>query len=251
MESKEVWRQNLITIQLTSKATETVTVQDAQVLTYTFTPRSGALAESAKLVRTRDGSTSVVDPADYTLDLSAGSLTLEAKVVEAEDSFTLSYRTLNPLRLWTGYGTLTFGNRNYTGAGSVLGVSEVETALGEPDKRVTLSLSGVPRASRRRFLQDVGPKEVVIEWIFSLDRGKTWSKAPNDMTPFTFRGQLSSPSMTQGVLTVEVETMRGDVDRGRPLPWSHEDQQQRHPGDRGMEYMRILANEGVTTAWPP
>ena len=193
----------------------------------------------------------MVDPADYTLDLGAGSLTLEATVVEAEDSFKLSYSTLNPLRLWTGYGTLTFGGRNYTGTGSVLGVSEVETVPGEPDKRVTLSLSGISLATRRQFLQDVGPMEVQIEWVFSLDRGKTWSKAPNDMTPFTFHGQLSSPSMTQGVLTVEVETMRGNVDRGKPLRWSHEDQQRRHPGDKGMEYMRALANEGVTTAWPP
>ena len=250
MSSNEAWRQNLITIEFSAKVTETVTIQNAQVLTYTFTARSGAIAGSGTLHRTRSKVTTVVDSSKYTLDLAGGTLTLTADVVAAGDSFELSYHTPNPLRLWTGYGPLTFGNQTYQGAGAVLGVSEVETALGEPDKRVTLHLSGIPRPLRRTFLQDAGPKEVLIEWIFSLDRGKTWSKAPNT-TPFAFRGRLSTPSMTQGMLTVEVETMRGDVDRGRPLRWSHEDQQQRHPGDLGMTYMRALANEGVTTAWPP
>lgn len=246
MESKEVWRQNLITIQLTSKVTETVTIQDAQILTYTFTAQSRAIAESAKLVRTRRDATNVVEPADYTLDLGAGSLTLESKIVAAEDVFELSYQTLTPLRLWTGQGGLRVGSHLYQGGGAALGVSEVETTSGEPDKRVTLSLSGIPRALRRQFLQDVGPKEVLIEWIFSRDRGVTWSKIP-----ISFRGRLSTPSLSEGAFQIEIETQRGDVDRGRPLRWSHEDQQRRHPGDLGLEHMRALAKQGVETGWPP
>lgn len=178
---------------------------------------------------------------------------MESKEVWRQNLITIGENSTEsgfPLRLWTGQGGLRVDSRLYRGGGAALGVSEVETASGEPDKRVTLSLSGIPRALRRQFLQDVGPKGVLIEWVFSLDRGKTWSKAPST-APFAFRGRLSTPSLVQGVLTVEVETMRGDVDRGRPLRWSHEDQQRRHPEDKGMEYMRRLANEGVTTAWPP
>lgn len=174
---------------------------------------------------------------------------MESKEVWRQNLITIGDHSTEsgfPLRLWTGQGGLRVGSQLYQGGGAALAVSEVETASGEPDKRVTLRLSGIPRALRRQFLQDVGPMEVLIEWIFSKDRGSTWQKIP-----ISFQGRLSTPSLAQGVLTVEVETMRGDVDRGHPLRWSHEDQQRRHSGDKGMEYMRALAQQGVQTEWPP
>ena len=127
-----------------------------------------------------------------------------------QNLITVEYETA--LRLWTGRGDLEFGGQTYRGGGAALRVSEVETASGEPDRRVTLTLSGIPRDLRREFLQDEGSLPV----------------------------------------TVEIETQRGDVDRGRPLRWSHEDQQRRFPDDLGMEYMRKLAHDdGIETGWPP
>ena len=155
------------------------------------------------------------------------------------------------LRLWTGYGELTLAGKTYQGGGAALEVSEVETASGAPDRRVTLRLSAIPRAARRQFLQDVGPRQVTVEWVYSRDRGASWHLIPNAAAPLSFKGRLSTPSLSQGGLTVEVETLRGDVDRGQPRRWSHEDQQRRYAGDDGLEYMRVLAREsGVNTGWP-
>lgn len=162
-----------------------------------------------------------------------------------QNLITVEYETV--LRLWTGEGDLEFGGQTWRGGGAALRVSEVETASGEPDRRVTLTLSGIPRDLRREFLQDEGPLPVTVGWIYSTDRGGTWTEIP-----ISFRGRLSTPALSDGVLTVEIETQRGDVDRGRPLRWSHEDQQRRFPGDLGMEYMRKLAHDdGIETGWPP
>ncbi len=153
-------------------------------------------------------------------------------------------RTDPPTRLWTGRGELTLDGESYAGAGRALRVSEAETASGEPDRRLRIVLGVIPAAARAEFLQDLGPLETTVEWIYSTDRGASWNKLP-----LSYRGRLSSPAMRNGAL--ELETQRGDVDRGKPLRWSHEDQQRRHADDEGLEHMRALARQGVGTTWPP
>ena len=151
------------------------------------------------------------------------------------------------VRLWTGQGALTIGGLRYEGGGQALEVGEAETRSGDPDRRMTITLSGIPAKIRRKFLQDVGPAAVTIEWVYSRDSGASWTK----VAELSFRGRLSTPSLSDGVFRIEVETLRGDVDRGRPLRWSNEDQQRRFPGDKGLEDMRALSREGTETGWPP
>ena len=159
----------------------------------------------------------------------------------------ITIETSPALRLWTGYGPLRIGETAYEGGGKALSIGEAETASGEPDKRLTITLSGIPRALRERFLQDVGPAPVTIEWIFSRDSGATWNKIEN----LSFQGRLSTPGLSDGVFQIEIETRRGDVDRGQPRRWSHEDQRRRFSEDLGLEHMRALAQQGVETGWPP
>ena len=101
-------------------------------------------------------------------------------------------------------------------------------------------------ALRLAFMQDPGPLTVIIEWLVSLDQGLTWRKVPRK-----FVGRLSKPLIKDGIYTIEIETYGGDVDRGRPLKWSNEDQQARHPGDKGLEYVRQLSDGLRDQRWPP
>ena len=113
-------------------------------------------------------------------------------------------------RLWTGVGSLTIGGHGFTGGGAALSVSAMELTSGEPDRRMKIEISGIPNSLRGKFLQDVGPLPVLIEWVWSSDSGATWNK----LCDIQFRGRLSSPSFANGVFSVELETYRGDVDRG-------------------------------------
>ncbi len=176
-------------------------------------------------------------------------------------------------RLWTGRGELSFAPDDgdaggdarkvaWTG-GAALGIGEHERVSGRPERRMSLALSGVPRERRARFMQDPGPIEVTVRWVYSPDLGESWHEVPGAR----YRGRLSGGSLQDGTLAVELETLLGDVERGRPRRWSHEDQQRRSPArevaagdggakrtvpaDLGLEHMRALARQGVETAWPP
>ena len=140
---------------------------------------------------------------------------------------------------------LVLGDKTYQGR-NFISLSGAEASLDAPNRRMTASFAVTTPELRMALMQDPGPLTVVIEWIVSDNQGRTWRKAPRK-----FVGRLSKPAIKDGIYTIEIETYGGDVDRGRPLKWSHEDQQRRHPGDRGLEYMRQLS-EGITTArWPP
>ena len=124
-------------------------------------------------------------------------------------------------------------------------LSRAETTLGAPDRRLTASFPVTDAQLRQELLQDPGPLTVVIRSVYSSDGGLTWS-----IVPTKFVGRLSKPVIKGGLYTIEIETYGGDVDRGRPLKWSDEDQRARYPGDKGLEYMRQLAS-GIDTRWPP
>lgn len=39
----------------------------------------------------------------------------------------------------------------------------MELTSGEPDRRITIEISGIPNSLRGKFLQDIGPLPVLIE----------------------------------------------------------------------------------------
>ena len=145
---------------------------------------------------------------------------------------------------WSGEGQLVFDGNTYTGSHFVT-LSPAEATVGAPRKRMTASFRVFSADLRAAVLQDPGPLPVEINWIYSTDQGQSWTRLPRK-----FVGRLSSPTIQNGIYTIEIETYGGDVDRGRPLKWSDEDQQDRAPGDKGLEYMRQLAS-GIDTRWPP
>ncbi len=160
--------------------------------------------------------------------------------------YLITIETSPVVRLWTGQGDLTLSGNTYQGGGKALAVGELEISSGSPDRRMTITLSGIPQDLRTQFLEDVGAVKVKVEWIYSSDQGASWSLAP-----VSFSGRLSTPALGDGSLTVELETLRGDVDRGQPRHWSDGDQRRRTADDLGMEYMAQLARKGVETGWPP
>ena len=150
------------------------------------------------------------------------------------------------LRFWSGDYDLTFDGETYQGRNFV-NLSPAEAGIGSPNTRLVASFSVVDPTLRAAFLQDLGPVMVTIEYIYSADGGLSYQIIPGGRK---FVGRMSNPVIKDGIYRVELETYGGDVDRGRPLRWSHEDQLRRYPGDKGLEFMREL-EEGVEVKWPP
>ena len=116
--------------------------------------------------------------------------------------YAITINTSPVTRFWTGRGRLDYQGDLYEGGGRAVGVGEIELVSGNPDRRLTITLSSIPPSVRAEFLQDVGAVEVEVSLIFSADRGSTWRAAP-----LSYSGRLSSPTMVNGRLTVELETL--------------------------------------------
>ena len=94
-----------------------------------------------------------------------------------------------------GSGRLDYQGDLFEGGGRAVGVGEIELVSGNPDRRLTITLSSIPPSVRAEFLQDVGAVEVEVSLIYSADRGDTWRAAP-----LSYSGRLSSPTMVNGRL---------------------------------------------------
>ena len=149
------------------------------------------------------------------------------------------------LNLWSGDYPLTLGGVTYA-PGQGVSIQHAANEIGAPSRRVTCSFAITDTETRAALMQDPGPQMVEIRFLVSLDAGLSWEFAPGP-----FIGRLSKPSIAGGLFSVELETYRGDADRGRPLKWSHEQQVKRGSGgDLAFEMSADLAS-GLTVRWPP
>lgn len=160
-----------------------------------------------------------------------------------------------PLRYWTGEGDLTLPDGTYTGIGFVaLSASEESTEAPSSRLQISIHVGDPPGASatlrqqllsiRQRINEGFGFEDITIRHIISNDHGRTWQ-----IIPWRFFGKLSNSQITDGLWTVEIETFKGDADRGRTLLWSDSTQLARFPGDKGMNFTRKIS-QGVPTEWP-
>lgn len=147
---------------------------------------------------------------------------------------------------WQGVGELEFEGKTYMGAGSVIEISPFQSDLQHAPRRMTVRVALAKDASiRAAFMQDDGPVPIRVEWLFSKDNGLSWKKMP-----LRFVGRLSNPTMQNQVLTVEIETFSGDVDRGVTRIWSDATHQAAYPGDRFFEDATALIAGEATERWP-
>ena len=148
---------------------------------------------------------------------------------------------------WSGEGSIVVESQTYQGATvngqAFLDVSAIDQNEGPPIKRATARMAVVPEMTRRLLQQDYGPIPITIGWIRSRDGGRNWTRLPR-----SFKGRLSNPQLSNGLYSVEIETVLGDADRGTPLRWSYEAHLNRH-NDKFFEAVSTYAT-GVDVRWP-
>ena len=158
-------------------------------------------------------------------------------------AWTISFVDIDR-RFWSSDGDLTYAGNTYQG-GRGLSIEHTAAELGAPVRRAVVSLA--LQDLNDIFLNDLGPVQVEIEYIYSSDRGITWLA-----TGERFIGLTSTATFVDGAYSVEIETYTGWIDQGPQLKWSHETQVGLDPGgDFFMEMTRTL--EGRTTLesnWP-
>jgi len=148
------------------------------------------------------------------------------------------------LYLWTGEDDIVLNGNTYMGMYGLMQVGQLDLTEGQQDDRLAISLAVETSELLAELLNDPGPALVKVEWYISKDEGKSLIKIPRE-----FHGKLSNPYIEDRIYTVELETIKGDVDRGRISMWSHEGQQALYPGDTCFSRCESYA-QGIETRWP-
>lgn len=161
-------------------------------------------------------------------------------------------------------------------AGTLLGTGGISMTAGVPDTRSSIQLrftnadgQAIPATAddagdyleagavfSALLEQDPGPIRITTGWLKS-DDGQSWSQAGPRSTAV-----MSTSIGRDKVVSIELETRKGEVSKRGVQYWSHEDQLRRvaaanaaglvtFSDDQGMEYVRDLEQIGVRTNWPP
>lgn len=157
-------------------------------------------------------------------------------------------------RLWTGPGELSAGGEIWHGMAGFGGVDGLEQDSGGGQANaVNLSLSGIDAtllpAFRENFEAEAKGRRATVYLIFF--RGT--DDIPTDDPVALWSGVMRQPSITvaeDGTRTIAATCENLFAQRRRPRfgLLTDTDQRQRHPGDKGLEFVTGLKN--TTVAWP-
>jgi hypothetical protein len=145
-----------------------------------------------------------------------------------------------PLRLWGGLGDFRWGNRVFTGAGDLLGVSSVPETMAVGAGGVTLSLSGVPAELIDHALAVDYQGRPARVWLALLDAAGALLGDPVQVLAARMDVLSWQEGAADATLSLAVENMLIDGERAVVRRYTDADQQAEYPGDKGFEYVPSL-----------
>lgn len=156
-----------------------------------------------------------------------------------------------PTRLWPGFGDIESGGYTWTGYGDLVAIQEVQIPQGFVAAKTTFQLSGVSpdivREAKGSETLVKGRRAILYLQYFDEDYAPLGSPWPVNLMVMD---QLSfaADGPEKRTITLSCETPFVTRRRPRYSYLTDTDQQQRYPGDRGLEFIPELSNKQVT--WP-
>lgn len=144
------------------------------------------------------------------------------------------------LRLWDGYGDLSWDGKTWLGNGWFSGIGDVANDNDIKANNIDVTLSGVPLALVSLILTESRHSCRAAVYLGCFDAAGAIVADPY----LLFEGALSAPRIddsaqaSQIVLTYEDDLIV--ILKSKELRFNHETQQSLFPGDRGFEYVAGL-----------
>lgn len=146
------------------------------------------------------------------------------------------------VRLWNGTYDASIEGETYTGAGSLLSISEVEETGEIAARGANLSLSGIDNG----FLSTALTEEYQnrpARVLFGVISGGVYSAYT------IFEGRMDVMTITEGAetstISLAIENRLIDLERPRSFRYTSEDQKQFYPNDKGLDYVADIQEKEV------
>lgn len=173
------------------------------------------------------------------------------------------------LRLWTGYGTLEWGDKQFFGGGNLIGISPIEETQDLQAKGIVCSLTGIPsnilalalgeRSRGRQFrlyLASATTKRYVATedapGVVELEDGSGYVLLESQLidSPYRiFSGLMDTIEITDNGETADVrmavESILITGQRQKIRRYTDQDQKKRFPYDRGLEFINQLQDKEI------
>jgi hypothetical protein len=149
-------------------------------------------------------------------------------------------------RLWTGLGDLAWNSQTWTGAGSLLGIADVQETAEIRATGVDVTLTGVPSTLVSLALSEPYQGRVCNIWLGALD---TATLALIADPYLLFAGRMDVMTLEEGAetatITLSVESRLIDLDVSRERRYEHQDQLVDASTDRFLEYTTTLIDAQI------
>jgi len=146
------------------------------------------------------------------------------------------------IRLWNGTYDATINGNVFTGAGGLLGISEVEETGEIAARGVSMVLSGIDPSFVSIALQENYQNRLATILFGTIENGVT--------SAYTlFRGRMDVMTITEGADTATIEITAEnrliDLERPRNFRYTSEDQKATYPDDFGLDYVADLQDKEI------
>jgi len=151
------------------------------------------------------------------------------------------------LRLWTGYGDLTWNGATFTGAGEVLNLDLPDETLSLEANGAEATLTGIDSSLVATALAEDYQERPATIWVAALDGGQ------NLLPPYpVYAGRIDTmqikSSGDEADIGVTIEQPLISFKSQRGSRYTPEDQKRRFPDDEGLAQVPTL-NDGRQITW--
>ena len=172
--------------------------------------------------------------------LSGGMVTeFEADTIRPIFIFEGTFAS-STLRLWDGFGNLSWDSQTWLGNGWFKGMSDVSEDEKLTSKGIDILLSGVPQSLISLILSEQRHTARGRVWLGCLDSSGAVVNSPYML----FEGGLSSPRINDSSDSAEIVLSYEDdliiLQKTKSLRYNNEAQKALFPSDRGFEYVSSL-----------
>lgn len=150
-------------------------------------------------------------------------------------------------RLWSGIGDRSWNGYTWEGIGTIVGIGRVEETQTIRAASVEIIIQGITSDSVSIALQSMAQNRPGSIWMGLLDATDALIGDPT----LVFEGRLDSAQIEErpdgASIVMRYESRLIDLERPRIRRFTHEDQQQTAPGDKGFEFVPGL--QELTITW--